>query len=128
MVCSRHFTDGLPTTENPYPTIDLGYERPEKKTRRQLVLIEDRPKSEESDGDMHTEDMPDHHNHVDGDLCEGCKHKETVMTTLVELTTLLSKENAELKIIIESFQNDIKKLKQKDECRKPFSVSCSRQM
>ena len=37
MVCSDHFVDGLPTVENPDPTLNLGYEAPKKKVRSQLV-------------------------------------------------------------------------------------------
>lgn len=33
MVCSRHF-EGVPTAENLYLTLELGYEKPIKKARR----------------------------------------------------------------------------------------------
>ena len=33
-VCSIHFVDGLATDENPIPTLFLGYESREKKSRR----------------------------------------------------------------------------------------------
>ena len=36
-VCSAHFVDGQPTNENPFPTLDLGYNQPEKKCRRVLT-------------------------------------------------------------------------------------------
>ena len=35
-VCSFHFVDGLATDENPIPTLFLGYESKEKKSRRTL--------------------------------------------------------------------------------------------
>ena len=35
-VCSIHFVDGLATDENPIPTLFLGYENKEKKSRRTL--------------------------------------------------------------------------------------------
>ena len=35
-VCSEHFVDGIPTAENPNPTLKLGYELKQKKTRRTL--------------------------------------------------------------------------------------------
>ncbi|XP_065060352.1 uncharacterized protein LOC135687672 [Rhopilema esculentum] len=37
MVCSMHFVDGRPTLENPNPTLNLGYDKPAKKPRRELV-------------------------------------------------------------------------------------------
>ena len=37
MVCSMHFVDGRPTLENPKPTLNLGYDKPSKKPRRELV-------------------------------------------------------------------------------------------
>ena len=37
MVCSIHFVDGRPTLENPNPTLDLGYDKPAKRPRRELV-------------------------------------------------------------------------------------------
>ena len=35
-VCSIHFVDGLATNENPIPTLFLGYESKEKKSRKTL--------------------------------------------------------------------------------------------
>ena len=37
LVCSIHFVDGLATDENPIPTLFLGYESKEKKSKRTLV-------------------------------------------------------------------------------------------
>ena len=37
LVCSAHFIDGKPSLSNPDPTINLGYEKPSKKSRRELV-------------------------------------------------------------------------------------------
>ena len=37
MVCSEFFADRRPSLENPNPTLDLGYDRPAKKSRRELV-------------------------------------------------------------------------------------------
>ena len=36
-VCSIHFIDRLATDENPIPTLFIGYERKEKKSRRTLL-------------------------------------------------------------------------------------------
>ena len=36
MVCSLHFVDGRLTFKNPYPTENLGYDKPTKKPRRKL--------------------------------------------------------------------------------------------
>ena len=38
MVCSEHFVDGIPTAENPYPT--LGFRKHERAHRRELVRRE----------------------------------------------------------------------------------------
>ena len=35
-VCSEHFVDGIPTVENPNPTLKLGYELKQTKPRRTL--------------------------------------------------------------------------------------------
>ena len=36
VVCSEHFVDKRPTLENPNPVLNLGYEKPAKKPRREL--------------------------------------------------------------------------------------------
>ena len=36
VVCSLHFVDGIPTPLNPDPTLDMGYDLPAKKPRREL--------------------------------------------------------------------------------------------
>ena len=38
-VCSFHFVDKKPTTDNPYPELYLGYERKPTKTRRVLKRV-----------------------------------------------------------------------------------------
>ena len=40
LVCSWHFNEGKPSIENPNPTINLGYERPAKRSCRALVRKE----------------------------------------------------------------------------------------
>ena len=35
-VCSEHFVDGEPTNANPDPSIHMGYDLPQKKSRREL--------------------------------------------------------------------------------------------
>ena len=47
-VCSIHFVDGLATDENPTPTLFLGYESNEKKSRRRLFRTPLEKKSEGS--------------------------------------------------------------------------------
>lgn len=42
-VCSEHFIDGMPTLENPDPTLKLGYDVPPKKERRPLKRNEGFP-------------------------------------------------------------------------------------
>ena len=37
MVCSKHFVDKRPTLKNSNPTLDLGYDKPAKISRRELV-------------------------------------------------------------------------------------------
>ena len=37
MVCSLHFIGGAPTAESPLPTLNMGYEKPAKKSRRELI-------------------------------------------------------------------------------------------
>ena len=72
-VCSIHFVDGLATDENPIPTLFLGYENKEKKSRRTLF----RKPLEENvrDGDItpatstsHEEEVPLQANFIDETL------------------------------------------------------------
>ena len=37
MACSNHFVDGVPTQQNQNPTINLGYDKPPKRVRRELI-------------------------------------------------------------------------------------------
>ena len=36
-VCSEHFVDGIPTPENPFPFLKLGYSAQEKPKRREII-------------------------------------------------------------------------------------------
>lgn len=40
MVCSKHFVDGIPTIENPYPSLEMGYEKPTANTKRKLLRMD----------------------------------------------------------------------------------------
>ena len=40
MVCSEHFVDGMPTDDDPYPSLRLGYEPPPEKARRVVLRPE----------------------------------------------------------------------------------------
>ncbi len=58
MVCSQHSVDAKPTLANPNPTINLGYERPTKKARRNLVRQTAMDQRAECDYEMTEEDQP----------------------------------------------------------------------
>ena len=40
MVCSKHFVDEIPTNENPFPTLNVGYEKPPVFNRRELIRMD----------------------------------------------------------------------------------------
>ena len=39
MVCSKHFVDGIPTNENPFPTMNMGYEKTPICSRHKLMQM-----------------------------------------------------------------------------------------
>ena len=39
LVCSKHFVDGKPTLDNPEATLNLGYCKPQKQARIQLIRL-----------------------------------------------------------------------------------------
>ena len=47
-VCSTHFVDGHPTVANPDPIVNMGYDLPEKKSRRKLFRMSVQPSHSKS--------------------------------------------------------------------------------
>ena len=82
MVCSKHFVDGKPTSENPMPSLNLGYEKPTKVPRRKL-LRESPPlprrmttdESQGGEGELYPYPSCDHDYYCLSEICGACSDK-----------------------------------------------------
>ncbi len=116
MVCFKHFVDGIPTGDNPYPTLDLGYNKPEKKARRHLVRNNDETVAtsiEDCHMDVNKPEdiINDHLYCLTGDPCDACIDKKKVISSLSQETTALSKENDKLRKEIQSLNGELENLR-----------------
>ncbi len=94
MVCSEHFVGGKPTAENPVSTLKLGYEKPAKFARRQLVKRELTPAAEPAKGGESGKDDEGRIYHAFGhdhaylslnlEACETCKDKNDLIDSYRE--------------------------------------------
>ena len=120
MVCSEHFVDGMPTYENPNPSLRLGYEPPPKKARRVVLRPEifpanqvtERPTLETDPTETSTAadiegdpvqvikgdpvQLRGEPNHARGE-CADCKTKSSLIGALVNGIKSLSLERDQLK-------------------------------
>eukprot|EP00794_Sanderia_malayensis_P002219 gene2219-2526_t len=95
MVCSLHFIEGAPTAENPVPTLNMGYEKPAKKCRRELIRqpvsapecrsdaaqpIDIEPESIGEEGNSNAETQPSCSSSRNNDFVESLQNKVDEMT------------------------------------------------
>ena len=129
MVCSKHFVDGIPTTENPYPSLNMGYDKLPASTRRKLIRMEATEDAIDSDeslsgmecGDSHI--LNDHCYTLTGDTCAACCDKHSVISSLARRKEELSNENSKLKLELTFLCEEMKLLKITAHSRKPFSFT-----
>ncbi len=125
MVCSKHFVDGIPTVENPFPNIDLGYEKRQKKVRRKLIRVETTATTPDEEDEMNMDEtvstnlLNDHCYVLTGAPCYACADKNTVICSLAQNKDKISKENELLKEEIDSLSQKIEILSVRS--RKPFT-------
>ena len=124
MVCSDHFVDGLPTFENPDPTVHLGYEPPVKKVRRQLVRHYSEPVQETVEVPLPPISSPNIllEEPVDAreEFVQCNKVNERVLSLEQELESLqnVKEENSKLRKRIQTLSQQVISQKKKT---KPFS-------
>ena len=58
-VCSKHFVDGVPTVAHPDPSLHMGYDLPQKKSKRELFRQPMPPKSKPKIVDRACEQQPE---------------------------------------------------------------------
>ena len=135
MVCSKHFVDGMPTVENPNPTLNLGYELPAKKARRTLAYNKLPPQSETlekskaSHNEMDCEDSNTDNPleepeslEKEGQQCEECPKKSCLIGTLVNAVKSLAIERDQLKASVADLsQKHANHIHQKKQEAKAFS-------
>ena len=124
MVCSDHFVNGLPTFENPDPTVHLGYKPPVKKVRRQLVRHYSEPVQETfevplppiSSPNILLEEPVDAHE----EFFQCNKVNEIVLSLEQELESLqnVKEENSKLRKRVQTLSRQVTSQKKKT---KPFS-------
>ena len=106
MVCSKFFVDEIPTNENPFPTLNMGYEKPPVCSRYELIKMDIIEDSIDSENELLDEmkcvgnQIPiDHFYSLSGDPCAACLDKNSVITSLTQTKEEISKENNALRII-----------------------------
>ena len=88
MDCSKHLVDGVPTTENRYPSLNMGYGKLPACTRRKVVRIEVMEADidcDESWNEMECSDnkiVNDHYYTLTGDPCTACYDKNNAISSL----------------------------------------------
>ena len=104
-VCSDQFVDGIPTVENPYPSLKLGYEVKETKPRRQIIrkiaavdYTDLGHPSSFTDADMSSSSIDTEHDyyktvHIP---CSSCDYKDALIASLHQKIAQLSSENQRL--------------------------------
>ena len=126
MVCSEHFVGGRPTAQNSVPTLKLGYEKPAKRVRRQLIRTQ--PSAEPT---LHVDikepsaGQVDHdHPYISADSkqCEACNDKNTLLDSYRKKVESLNKEKQDLKAKITKMGEEIKSSKLTNLGQKPFST------
>ncbi len=123
MVCSLHFVDGEPSFMNPNPTLSLGYEKPAKKPRRKLCRQELPVASKATTAKVPVACDHDHEYCRKRESCQACIDKNTVIFSMANEITKLSKEKEKLQEDIDQLCEDVSELKLKQNIRKPFSAA-----
>ena len=87
----KHFVDGIPTNENPFPTLNMGYEKPPVCSRRELIRMDITADPIDSDNELLDEmecvgnQIPiDHWYSLAGDPCAACFDKNCVIPSLAQ--------------------------------------------
>ena len=131
VVCSDHFVDKRPTLENPNPVLNLGYEKPAKKPRRELhrrqlspVKRKEREQEAEESPEHVPEKEPCHEclrkeTEIES-LTDRCLKKETEIESLIKKVDSLSIERDDLSQKVTEVTVKVHRLK---EDRRPFSVT-----
>ena len=90
LACSKNLVDGKPTLENPDSILNLGYCKPTKQVRRQLICIESMPnKNTLAEATTHEEseepmEVPADCKDEEGEGCKDCDEKGVLIDSLVE--------------------------------------------
>ena len=131
VVCSDHFVDKRPTLENPNPVLNLGYEKPAKKPRRDLhrrQLFPVKRKEREQEAEEPPENVPEKEpcheclrkeTEIES-LTDRCLKKETEIESLIKKVDSLSIERDDLSQNVAEVKVKVHRLK--EDC-KPFSVA-----
>ena len=117
VVCSDHFVDKRPTLENPNPVLNLGYEKPAKKPRRERHRRELSP-VKRKEREQEAEESPEHV--PEKEPCHECLRKETEIESLIKKVDSLSIERDDLSQKVTEVTVKVHRLK---EDHRPFSVT-----
>ena len=102
-VCSEHFFDGIPTVDNPHPTLNLGYELKTVQPRRKLFRPNvQQPSCSRSKSASFIPASPssvslDHSYAQPLEHCSCCKSKDKVISAMVKKLSKLTLQNRTLK-------------------------------
>eukprot|EP00794_Sanderia_malayensis_P012588 gene12588-biopygen10025 len=117
VVCSDHFVDKRPTLENPNPVLNLGYEKPAKRPRRQLHRHPLPPvKRKDREPDVKE---PSPENIPEKEPCHECLRKDTEIESLTKKVDSLSIERDSLGQKVTEVAVKVQRLTAD---RKPFSL------
>jgi len=112
--------NGKPTFENADPILNLGYCRPTKEPRRQLIRTESMPsKNTQGEATIHEESEEPMEIHAEceakeGDCCKGCDEKRVLIDSLVEEGETLKIERYKLKIGVDELSVKLNKAKHEE--------------
>ena len=128
-VCSRHFVNGVPTAADPMPTLELGYEKPAKKPRRELIRIAvspeevagSNPEPEELTlaADKYNVDLTD----IGASGLESSAANDSLLDSLKEEVVKLKESNAVLDAKVESLSKELASFHLKSTKKSSFSVN-----
>ena len=130
MVCSKHFVDGIPTNENPFPTLNMDYEKPSVCSRRKLIKMDITADPIDSENELLDEveyvgnQIPiDHCYSLSVDPCAACFDKNSAIESLAQTKEEMSKENNALRDELNLLSEQMKSLKVKAQSKKPFTFT-----
>ena len=121
-VCSRHFLEGVPTALNPLPTFELGYEKPAKKSRRELIRIV--PEADYAAGIEHnstfSQDEPEKGS-IEGKR-QSCADNDVLSSGLRDDLNKAREENLALDESVCALTKEMTRLRVKHSTREGFSI------